>query len=141
MSVESTRADAFIYNALSSDTMLVGATMLNGNAIYNGNAPQNVPTTGKPFVVFHNQSHGADVNTPQGVRQYMNIVYLVQVIKRGESFTDIESIADRIDQLLHRTSGPDVLYCWRIRGFHQAERNDAGQEFRHLGGFYRLYVQ
>lgn len=138
VATETTRAEAFIYGLLAADTAL--AALVAGR-IYGYQADQGAPL---PVVVFQQQS-GVDLLAPGPVRIWSNLLYLVKAIGQGTGWAGVAPIAARIDAVLHGAQGPgpgpgQVYICYREQPFTLAE-TQAGVQYRHLGGVYRLFVQ
>lgn len=131
------QAERWLYSALAADSALGSAV---ATRIYSDIAPQ---SSALPCVVFQRQA-GHDVRGTGPVRIMSSMLYTIRVIDETGSFTTIEAPADRIDAVLHASSGTvaggTVVACTRESPFSMVESND-GRTFRHLGGIYRLYVQ
>jgi hypothetical protein len=83
----------------------------------------------------------ADVTSVNGTRILIGGVYVVAAVVDGSSYGPAVPIADRIDAVLQRASGPGrdgviVESCIRERPFKLPE-DDGDVHFRHLGGVYR----
>jgi hypothetical protein len=132
--LEPYRADQVIQTALAA------APALAGGRIYQGVAPQGAA---QPFVVFQMLA-GTDLMEVGAARVWANLLYLVKVTGQGSSFAALAAIADAIDTRLHKASGVTadgrVLACVREEPHTMTEITD-GQQWRHAGGQFRLYVQ
>jgi len=142
--IELTRADDWLYSTLSGDAQLATAIGAGGsNNIWNALVPQGIQTANPSytFIIFHNQSNGAEHTTINGTTEFVEVVYLVQAFKEVHDFGPLAPVAARIHALLHKQSGGTVLSCVRERSYKQLERTEAGKIVAHLGGFYRIFVQ
>lgn len=132
----------FIRGQLAADTTLAAA--IGGTAsprIYESQAPQGAAL---PYVVFSPITWGEDVAEHAHYRIMQTWLY--QVVGHVENdFAQLETIANRIDAALDRTSGTvtggTVLFCAREREIVPPPTNEAGIVFRQAGGEYRLTVQ
>lgn len=128
-------ADEWITTQLSADLVLAAL------GIHSDLAPQGEQP---PYVVFQCLNAPRDMNGLGGTRIKSGTLYAVKVIGAGQSYAAIEDAANRIDQLLHNTSGTTsrgrVLSCVREQEIHYPEATN-GQHYRHLGGIYRIQVQ
>jgi len=125
-----------MYGVLAGDATLHA---LVADRIYSEVAPADATF---PVVVFQWMS-GHDVRGVGPTRIMDDLLYLVKAIGQTKAFTDIETIANRVDVLLHAQSGAPtggtVYGCVREEPFKLAE-DDEGISYRHLGGSYRLWV-
>ncbi len=132
--METNVAEGWMTTLLKADAQLAAIV---GTRVYN--------TTRKgavPCVLFQLQAPGADLMVLGGARVWTPLTYLVRGIAEQESYEgDLATIANRIDAVLHRTSGSNaagtVFACVRIRAFQMVEQAN-GREFRHLGGLYEI---
>lgn len=139
MAYETTIAENWIRTTLNNDVTLTG--LLGGGKIYNEVAPQN---TAAPYVVFRYRG-SRDMRGMGASRRATTIVYLVEVISLpSQNFTDLGPIADRVDTVLHDTSGTNaggrVLGVVRENPFKLTEPQSDGTYIRRLGGEYRIDV-
>lgn len=130
-------AQTFIYARLAGDTALVA---LVGASIY----ADNVPIGGTlPAVVFKQMDPGMDVDA-NSRRVLSNPLYIVEAVMAGRSYGALGAFADRIDAVLQNATGTAaggrILDCRREKPYQMPEFTD-GQDYRHLGGYYRLLVQ
>lgn len=93
-----------------------------------------------PAVVFHNAST-RDVLTGTGDLVDVSSLYLVKFVAATSSWADVLPGAKLIHQLLQKAnvtfpSGGN-LTCVR-ENIHQVPEEVAGQQYRHLGGVYRI---
>lgn len=94
-----------------------------------------------PYVTFLMQST-RDVQGVAGVRISTDNLYVVKAVDRSSSWDLAEQVASRIDYLIHRPnavmeSGSGSLTCVREQIVQYPEA-DGGQQYRHLGGIYRI---
>ena len=137
--METIRAERWLYDRLKNDATLSG---LVGSRVYGYLAPAETVT---PFVVFEYQE-GIDETGMSATRLYAALNYSVKVVGQTTSFAALEQIADQIDALLHGQSGPiigggSVMECIRQSAVSMVEIGDGGEQYRHLGGVYRILVQ
>jgi hypothetical protein len=121
-------AEQYIYGKLAA---------LVGGRVYSGIAPA---TATYPLIVFQVQSPGADVTVIGGERIWADPLFLVRAVGKSASWSSVSATADAIDVALHNTSGGAVVWCRRESPFSLIEVTDAGIQYRHLGGLYRLRV-
>lgn len=141
MSDETLAADEWIYAKLTGDATMAG---LIGARVYAEMAP---PTAAYPFVVTSHLS-SVDVPTHNQHRIMVSGIWLVRGIVQDFSFNaTLKAIAERIDVLLHRSTGGTanggtaaIFTSHREQPFRMAEEAE-GKSFRHLGGQYRIYIQ
>ena len=99
-----------------------------------------------PAVVWHLHS-ATDRMVVSGSRILSHAIYLVEAIGPAETIGGLVNIAERIDYLMHTfftknvNADGTVFSCIRERPFSIAERDEKGQTFRRLGGFYKLAVK
>ena len=137
MSTETVLAETWLYATLKANTTLTA--LIGGSSaprIYSAVIPQGAAL---PAVVFQQMS-GEDLLTLNAYRVWSDLVYLVKGIAQAGGFVALDVIAAQIDTALHRTSGTGVASCYRERPFSYVETDEAGsgQQFRHLGGIYRI---
>lgn len=139
MADELTRAEQWLYATLTADATLTG---LVGTRVYSEVAP---PEATYPCVIFGLQ-YAADVATHSAERIMVNGLWLVRGVVQASSFGgNLQTIADRLDALLHRSAGgtadaATVFTSVREEPFKQATVNE-GIQYRSLGGLFRLYTQ
>lgn len=132
-------AERWLTDILSNDATLTG--LINGR-VYGYVAPDDSEL---PLVVFK-FFDGADETGVGAVRLYSALQYIVEVIGEGESFVALETIANRVDVLLHGKNnllvdGGNIIECIRVRPTASVEVIEGGVQYRHLGGIYQLMVQ
>jgi hypothetical protein len=105
-------------------------------------APQGTPF---PYVLAGNLS-AQDVSKIGAIRIMVDCVYVVRGVIAGQVYSaTLTSIADRVDTLIHRQSGPiagggSIVASYREQIFRLPEVA-SGVQYRHLGGTYKLLVQ
>lgn len=143
MAVETTVAETWLYGLLAADTGVGGVnhatTGVNGR-IYSYVAPEGAEF---PFVIVSHQS-GHDVRGTGPARVMAAMVYQVKVVGKARSQLAIAALASRVDALLQGASGTvsggQVLACVREQTVSYLEV-DAGTQYRHLGGLYRIWAR
>lgn len=129
--------EPWLYEVLSGDSTLTG--LVGGRIVNTLEALGNVET---PFVVF-SMASTRDIVGIGGVRIDTESIYIVKAVTAGSSNQEAKPIAARIDQLLHlpnttiTISGGSSLTCMRERTI-GAPEEVSGQQYRHLGGYYRI---
>ncbi len=132
------RVEEWLWALLRYDATLQG---LVGGRVYAYAAPEGATL---PAVVFQHQA-ATDVRTGPGQDRIMvDGLWLVRGVSEGRSFAQLRPVADRIDTLLSGASGTVsdalVLHTVREEPAVLVERQ-AGIEYRHLGGLYRIWSQ
>lgn len=107
-------------------------------------APEATAAAGETYGTVRLQAPVSDLDAVGSHRIWEDGLYLVQVIKEGRSTAALKPAADRVDVLLHRTSGTTaggrVLSSVREGLFYSPEVTN-GRHYRRLGGFYRILAQ
>lgn len=128
-------AEAWLLDVLAGDATLVG---LVGSRFVSTLAP--VGNLALPCVSWSLMS-SRDITAVGGEIIDTESIYLVKAIVMGASWTPAEPIADRIHTLIHGKSvtfsGTSSLTCVRDR-IHQRPEEVGGQQYRHLGGMYKI---
>lgn len=139
--MEITVADTWIYGKLAADATL---TALIGGAtprIYRAMKPE---AAAFPCVVFSYMPGGQDVRGVGTFNIMVNGYWLIKAIDRNNSAAAAATISDRVDTLLHGSSGSvtggSVLSCVRDEPVAYVEFLD-GAQYQHVGGVYRVIVQ
>ena len=126
-------AEQWLFGILSGDATLMG--MITG--VYSEIAPAEAV---EPFVVIAQQG-GADVQEVAGRPLFVEELYQVKVVGRGNSYEAIRPAYERVHALINRQAGPvsngQVVACVRMTPVKYVDV-DAGIIYRHLGGIYRL---
>jgi hypothetical protein len=138
MSGDLTRVDQWIYGKLHNDLLL--NTAVSGR-IYVDQAPQGVISP----LVLYSFLGGADKTVTLRTR-LTNAIYLIRAVGSGSSYSTIESLADRIDELMNTAEQGDIVRDVRISTVtreqpHQRKDMENGQPVVYLGGFYRIKYQ
>lgn len=138
--METNAIERWLKETLSADATLTG---LVGTRIYNTRRDESAPL---PCVIYQMQSPGNDLVLLGAVRVWASPLYQVVGMMEytpphGSYGGDLATIANRIDALLHGSSGSNVAgtvwTCVRERPFQMAEVT-SGRDFRRLGGLYRI---
>ena len=132
-------AEEWLYTTLSGDPTLAAAVT---GGFYSYVAPDAATV---PYVVFKFME-GEDELGMGGTRLFSRILYAVVAVDTGESFADLDVIADQIDTLLHAVQGatPDsglIVDCIRVRPYATVEVVEGGLQYRQLGGIYQIRIQ
>ena len=116
----------------------LGAGIPEASGVFNSIAP---PDQAYPFVTFHEQSDQTSYVYTE--RSWDDLVYEVKAITRGDSTTEANDLARKIELVL--TDNDLVLdegttmYLRKVSGFSYPEM-DHGERFNHAGGLYRVWV-
>lgn len=126
-------ADRWLFDVLSSDVNLEGAI---GDRIYMDTAPEgsSYPFIGMQFV------YGRAVSNMMADIVMFDEVWLVKATGKGNDYTALEPIVNRISQVLHKASGSGVVACFEEEILRFSEI-DQGEVYKHLGHYYRIYTQ
>ncbi len=138
MTADLSRVNEWIWQTLSSDLSLSGGV---GGRIYSDEAPQDAPV---PMVVFAFLG-GSDKLQAFSAR-LTSVLYLIRAVGAGSSFDPIETVADRIDDVLRLPTQGTVIRDTRITSClreqpHQRKDSQYGIPLVYLGGFYRIKFQ
>ncbi len=130
---ETTVIDEWLIDTLDG---LAGIT-----GVYEGLAPNEAVY---PFIVFQYMS-GSDVfGIGPDARIMVDTEYLVRVVSEADSFADLVSIVDAMDDALDGATGSTtegvVLSVARREQYREVEQYE-NQRIRHLGGRYRIIAQ
>jgi hypothetical protein len=132
--------DTWLYNVLHGDSALLAAAPGDVHADL---APSG---TDDPYVVYQWQGGDDTIGATEANRIMHRGIWVVKAIAQTTKYTGpLKTIADRIDTLLHASAGGVVtggvvFTSYRIQPFRMTEERD-GQQYRHLGGQYRVLVQ
>lgn len=129
--------DSWLYDVLTGDAPLVG---LVGGRIYGGLAPLDADL---PYVVFSPQSLRDVRGVGPRARILVDAVYQIKVVGEGRSYAPLRPIAERLDLLVD--GGAGLGEDGTVAGVAREEplayvEVDAGTEYRHLGGLYRIWT-
>lgn len=136
---ESAAIDRWLNTVLAGDTQLAA---LVGTRIYADLAPGGAAL---PMVVYQMQAAN-DLMVLGSARVWANAVYIVRGVARSLAYGgNLLTIADRIDTVLHAASGSNVegtiFECVREREFRMTEVGQDGEQYRHMGGMYRILAK
>lgn len=137
MSAETEAAQQYLYAKTTADATLVGLVPGGFHSEYVEVAP-----SGR-YVIWSYQG-ATDVTSAQAFRVMTVCDFLVRVIDRTSDTSTLAPAAKQLDAVLHRTLGsvPGYTILWCVRqGPYSSTERIADIERRHLGGYYRLYVQ
>ena len=144
MADESTRVDQWLYATLAADSTL---TALIGGATTPRIYADMIPAAASyPAVVFQNQSTIGVIGATESTRIRITGVWAVfGIAETGTWVGALQDIADRVDSLLHASSGgtadsATIFTSHRIQGLRLLEERD-GRQWRRLGGSYRVFAQ
>lgn len=130
-------AEQWLTTVLTGDSTLSASV---GLRVYGHIVPEG---TAYPYIWITNQA-ATDVMGVGPARILTNTLYAVRAVVQDTTFVNLNTLADRIDTVLHAASGTvaagTVMACVRVRPFVMVEPV-GGVQYRHLGGIYRLLVQ
>jgi len=97
------------------------------------------------YVIWSYQGSLPDLDEVHGVRILVQPLYLVRFIGATDDFTQLQPAVEALDAALHMAGpqavpGYTVAECNRERPYSVVE-HFVNIERRHLGGYYRLYIQ
>lgn len=130
--METYTIESWLYGILSVDATLISYV---GTRIYTGVIPDGVSF---PLILITLDGTPDDLMVINAKRVWTDCRYIVRAIAQTETFGTLNTIANRIDTLLHRTSGTNINACVREQAFEMTEVVDNVQ-YRHLGGIYRIF--
>lgn len=130
--------DEWLYSTLSADSVITTAV---GTRLYTDEAPAE---TAFPYVQWQLQSAN-DVRTGVGPFTILvNALYLVKVVNRIQSYKAIQTVANRINTILHGAGGTtlstNIYSCVREEAWRDSEFI-SGVNYRSLGGIYRIQAK
>ena len=135
---ELTRVDWWIYDTLYADAQIQLAV---GERIYVDQASQFAT---EPMIVF--QMLGASDKALTSRRRLSTALYLVRAIRKGSTYSALETLADRIEAVLQVPDTGTIVRevnitsCNREQGFKRMDDQN-GVPYVHLGGIYRVRFQ
>jgi hypothetical protein len=95
-----------------------------------------------PALVYYLSDPGTDVMEVGSIRILSDAIYTVRADVRGRSYGPLRPILDRVEELLHRSSGTTatirVETCTRSGMVPPYTSVDYGEVTRHAGGEYRV---
>jgi len=144
MAGEIGKAGKWIFDKLRADTTLTAVLSGGAAGIYQDVAP---PGAGFPYVVFFLLDPGDTLNTT-GTSQviiWQPTLWLVKGVNQVASYgAPLSTIETRIFTVLHKQqatiTGGNVWSAVRVRPFQMQETGPGGEQYRHLGGVYRVRV-
>ena len=120
---------------LSSDPTLSAAV----SGVYRGHVPKGKAL---PAVVFSFLAAQDDLHGGGSARIWTKCTFIVKVVGLTNNDTTLQTIADRIETVLHATAGATgpiaVDYCIRRRPVYYQENPAPETWFTHLGGEFEL---
>lgn len=144
MAGEINLAAGWIYATLRADATLIAALSGGANGIYQDVAP---PGAGFPYVVFFLLDPGDTLNTTGSSQEviWQPTLWLVKGVHKTASYgSPLSTIETRIFTVLHKkeavVTGGNVWSAVRVRPFQMQETGPGGEQYRHLGGIYRIRV-
>ena len=145
MANETLVAAEWIYSTLRADATLTAVLGDGANGIYQDRAPAGARF---PYVIFFLMDPGDTVNTTGRSQEiiWQPTLWLVKGVHQTASYgPPLSTIEDRIYTLLHKQDGApsigEVFSSVRQRPFQMPETGPGGEQYRHLGGLYRLKVR
>lgn len=134
------RVNTWLKTILTADATLNAAV---GGRIYRGHAPQGAAF---PCVIYAMLSPGDDVRGSGPTRIWMKPLYVVKAVGEGNNLLALQTIADRIDVVLHgivggSSSGIRIDYCIRKRPFYLEDVQPGNEVFQHLGAEFEMGVR
>ncbi len=128
----------FIRKRLTDDATLMASV----TGVYQDAGPVDAQF---PFITIGYQQDGADELCLDGTFVLSGLPYIVKVVGLGGSFAPLETIAERMKALLHRTAGDagngEVYECVQTSPVAYREDGQDGKIYAHLGGLYELAVR
>lgn len=132
----------YIASKLTADSTLMAliAHPTGFSGIYDTDVPAGAPY---PHIVF-SQMSSLDDTSLHGDRMLTKALIRIEAVAQDRSYSDVAAIGDRIDVLLHQssgtTSGGRVLQANRRSETKRAETS-GGQPYRYAGGDYDFWAQ
>jgi hypothetical protein len=127
--METISISAWLYETLAGNAVGVG------DRVHEGAAPEG---TTYPLIVFDLYS-GSDTMGVGPARILVDSRWMIKAVDRSQSFTNLKTIVDAIDNLLHGATpyANGVLGAVREQPVQFVEEID-GVQYRYLGGIYRI---
>lgn len=129
--------EAWLYATLHGDATLSG--LVDGRVV---STIQALGALEVPYALF-SMSTTRDITSQDGTVIDTSSIYTVKAVVAGSSWVEAKPIARRIHELIHKPattvtlSGGASLTCVRDRILQYPEEV-TGQQYRHLGGLYRI---
>lgn len=136
-------ADRWLFDVLTADpdlAALITDPGDDGPRVFSEVAPA---SAAYPFVVFAHQA-STDVAGVGPYRIGTEATYVVKAVGEGQSYAPLRPVAARIDALLQGAGGAvidgEVWAAQRTAPVRYPEITPNGDQYRHLGGLYRLWA-
>lgn len=126
-------ADYWLCSVLEGDATLQGLT--NNQHVYQDVAPAQASY---PFIEIAFVD-GMPVTNATADKIMTDEVWIVKAVGKGDDYTPLAPIVDRIGQVLHKASGTGVIGCTEEDVFRLSELEN-GAVYKHLGHYYRIAV-
>ena len=126
-------ADKFLISTLSGDATLMALVQ----GIYSDHAGKNATY---PLIVYQQIGPSEPAANAYGDSIFDVEPWQVAVVGTGESYVALETAADRVRALLHKSSGAGVLGCIYTSTQRLAERI-GGVEYRNIILEFEIYTQ
>lgn len=127
-------ADNWLCSVLEGDATLQGLTA--NQKVYQDLAPA---SAAHPFISIQFVD-GLPVQNATADKIMTDEVWIVKAVGKGNDYTALAPIVDRIGQVLHKAAGTGVIGCVEEDVFRLSE-DDGGQTYNHLGHYYRVYTE
>ena len=132
---EPPRVYEWLYGTLSAGTALAS---LVSTRIYRSRAPAGATF---PYIVFRSQG-GEDRLGVGGYRVFSDGEYVVRVTGLSANYAAVRNAADEMNTLIDgqrgAASGVTIGACYRVQPFELEESDEAGVDYAHIGGIYRI---
>jgi hypothetical protein len=143
VSADLTRANQWIWETLTGDNIIT-VVLGVGQRIYFDMAPQATATYRGPFIMVTYLGGADKVQTSR--TRLTNALYLIRAVRVGSAYSQIEAIADRIEDVLTVPDTGTIVRDTRISSCireqpHQRTDAEGGIPTVYLGGFYRIKFQ
>lgn len=127
-------AASWIYTTLTTDATL---SALIGTRVYRDQAPEAVTY---PFIAF------SQIDAIPVKNAFSDILmdgerWQITAVDNGKTYTTVNSIAARLRNLLHKTSGSNVLSSVLEAEFTRSETDDAGNMYKSIILDFRVHTQ
>ena len=142
-----TVAETWLHSTLGGDSIVTGivSTRIHEDVTPSIDEKGDPLPSAFPCIVYNVQATQPDYNEVSGIVIWSGLLYLVRGVFETRSYGgNVEVLAKRIDDLLHRKSGAvtggRVVACVRTQPFKQRELTNM-RHYRSMGGIYELKVQ
>jgi hypothetical protein len=126
-------AATWIHNALTTDATITGKV---GNRVYRDSAPEG---TAFPFVVYQ-LIDSLPVHNAFKDELLQNERWQIRVVDVGHDYTDLDTISDQVETLLHKKSASGVLSSYFEMKVVQTEL-DKGKTYKSVILDFRVQTQ